>query len=105
MPPSGRIVRIRLLQFPPGPGVELFQTEHASHEPPERIADYGLQHLALYTDDIQAAAKRLEMAGGTLLSGPHPLAGIDSGQGNCGLYARTPWGMLIELIAYPAGIQ
>jgi hypothetical protein len=54
---------------------------------------------------MAAAAERFERAGGTLLSPPHGLAGVEDGPGNAGVYGRAPWGALIELITYPAGVD
>src|SRR5918994_5528835 len=40
--------------------------------------------------------------GVTLMSGPNPLPGPEAGEGNRFIYARTPWGLTVELISYPA---
>ena len=37
-----------------------------------------------------------------LMSGPNPLPGPEAGEGNRFIYARTPWGLTVELISYPA---
>lgn len=105
MPAGAKIVHMRLMQIGTGPTLELFQIEAAPHQNASRLNDFGWTHVALYVDDIEAAAKRFEEAGGTLLSPPHALAGIESGERNRGVYGRAPWGGLIELISYPSGIQ
>ena len=66
-----------------------------------RPSDFGIQHICLYVDDIDAAA-RLAAAGGTLLSEPGDLPGGDAGAGNRYVYTRTPWGSTIELVTYPS---
>ncbi|WP_260987720.1 VOC family protein [Roseomonas gilardii] len=96
---------MRLMRIGQGPTLELFQVEGAEPAPPAGLADRGLTHLGLYVDDIGAAAARLEASGGELLSAPHPLSGVEDGEGNAGAYGRTPWGMLVELITYPARIS
>ncbi|UVI39485.1 hypothetical protein [Qipengyuania spongiae] len=54
---------------------------------------------------MKDAASRPTAAGGTLLSDPHPLPGVEDGEHNSGVYAHAPWGMLIELISTPDGID
>ncbi|HEY5791988.1 MAG TPA: VOC family protein, partial [Chthoniobacterales bacterium] len=105
LPPGAKIVHMRLMRLGKGPSLELFRIEDAAHSPAAALNDYGWTHIALYVDDINAAAKRFEDAGGTLLSPPHGLAGVESGEKNLGLYGKAPWGGLIELLTYPSGIR
>lgn len=105
LPAGAAIVHMRLMRIGDGPSIELFQFAGSTQHHAPSLNDYGLQHLALYVDDIEAVAAAFEEAGGTLLSAPHALAGIEDGEGNAGLYGRAPWGGLIELISYPAGID
>ncbi len=94
----------RMLRIGDGPGIELFQmsapdgTQGSAATP----SDLGLGHFAVYTDDIDATAKRFADAGGTLLRGPNEMLGIEKGPGNQFMYARTPWGTIVELITYPS---
>jgi quinol monooxygenase YgiN/catechol 2,3-dioxygenase-like lactoylglutathione lyase family enzyme len=103
--PEAKIVHMRLLRLGNGPSLELFRIEGAPHADAAGLNDYGWTHIALYVDDIEAVAEKFKAAGGTLLSGPHGLAGVEAAENNRGLYGRAPWGGLIELIAYPSGIQ
>jgi catechol 2,3-dioxygenase-like lactoylglutathione lyase family enzyme/quinol monooxygenase YgiN len=105
LPHGAKIVHMRLLRIGDGPSLELFQIADAAHQPPAALNDFGWTHIALYVDDIKAASRRFEAAGGTLLSRPHALAGVESGPTNRGVYGRPPWGGLIELITYGSGIQ
>jgi catechol 2,3-dioxygenase-like lactoylglutathione lyase family enzyme len=105
MPPGAKIVHMRLMQIGTGPTLELFQIEGAPQQQPAQLNDFGWTHIAVYVDDIHAAAQRFQEAGGTLLSPPHGLAGIESGAQNAGVYGRAPWGGLIELLTYASGIQ
>lgn len=106
LPQGTKVLRIRMLSIGHSAGIELFQFVHTHQQRPALASDYGLQHAAFYVDDIHEAAARFEAAGGELLSTPSPLSGdIESGEGNTFVYGRTPWGMVIELISYPAGIQ
>src|SRR3712207_8334399 len=69
-----------------------------------RSSDVGIQHLAVYVDDLDAAAEHLRRHGVNLMSGPNPLPGPEAGEGNRFIYARTPWGLTVELISYPASM-
>lgn len=93
---------IRLLRLHDGPSLELFEYQSSDQKSPAIPSDFGLQHLAIYVDDIAAAAQRIEQAGGRLLSGPMDLPAIEGGPGNKFWYTRSPWGMTIELITYPS---
>lgn len=100
---EGTLVRaIRLLKFPDGPSLEIFHYQAANQQTPAIPSDFGLQHLALYVDDLLAAAERIKNAGGRLLRGPMDLPALESGTGNKFWYTKTPWGMTIELITYPS---
>jgi catechol 2,3-dioxygenase-like lactoylglutathione lyase family enzyme len=105
IPRGAGILHMRLMRLGVGPSLELFQFGQVEQKPSASLNDFGLQHVAVYVDDIAAAAARFERAGGTLLSPPHGLAGIEDGPGNAGVYGRAPWGGLIELITYPAGVD
>ena len=102
--PGASIVHMRLMRIGDGPSLELFQIDGATKEKPVTINGMGLTHIGLYVDDIQAAAARFQAAGGTLLSPVHPLAGVEAGKQNAGVYGTAPWGSLIELLTYPDGI-
>ncbi|MDY8023772.1 hypothetical protein [Paenibacillus polymyxa] len=78
--------------------------ENTPQAPATQLADYGLQHFAIYVDDMEVAAARFQQAGGTLLSPPHALTGFEAGTRNQFVYGRSPWGTIIELISYPDGI-
>ena len=100
---EGTTVRaIRLLRLHDGPSLELFEYQSGRQQPAAIPSDFGLQHLAVYVDDIFAAAARVKEAGGVLLSGPMDLPAIEGGPGNRFWYTRTPWGMTLELITYPS---
>jgi hypothetical protein len=38
------------------------------------------------------------------MSGPNPLPGPEAGEGNRFIYARTEWGLTVELISYPGSM-
>ncbi len=105
IPAGARIEHMRLMRIGASANIEMFRIANANQAEAAGLADYGLQHIALYVDDMDAAVQRLTEAGGTLLSDPHPLAGVEDGARNSGVYARAPWGALIELISTPDGID
>ncbi len=105
LPQGARIEHMRLMRIGSSASLEMFRIANADQRSPADLVDYGLQHIAIYVDDMAAAAQRFRDAGGTLLSAPHPLGGVEDGENNSGVYGRAPWGMLIELISTPDGID
>ncbi len=99
--PGSTLVTFRMLQLPHGPGIELFEYSTVDPRPPLTPADVGVQHFAVYVDDIDAACERIERAGGRVLAPPADLPGPESGAGNKWCYTRTPWDMTLELISVP----
>jgi len=91
-------VLMRMLRLGRGPGIELFERRTGSPVPQ---SDFGLQHVALYVDDIGAAAARFVEAGGVLLCKPAARLGVEEGDGNFFCYGRLPWGTTIELVSLP----
>ncbi|KTB95266.1 glyoxalase [Pseudomonas syringae ICMP 11293] len=101
--PAGAVIEvIRMLRLGNGPNLELFSYSGVGQARPVVPSDFGIQHICIYVDDIDAAAEQLQRAGGTLLSRPGELPGGDAGQGNRYVYTRTPWGSTIELVSYPS---
>lgn len=92
---------IRMLGFPNGPQIELFEYDGNEQSPPIRSSDLGWNHVAFYTDDIYATLEAVEDSGGNRLADPKPLSGLEAGDGNLFCYIRTPWGSTLELISYP----
>lgn len=96
------LVAMRMLQLVNGPGIELFEVRSPHQQSPARPSDLGLQHFAVYVDDIDAAVERFVAAGGELVAVPTPTIGVEAGPGNAYCYTKTPWGTLIELITHPS---
>jgi len=102
VPRGAEVGNQRLLRLGNGPSIELFEYVNV---PQRRVAapnDFGLQHIALYVDDIEEAGRRVEAAGGVLLKGPIDLPGLEAGAGCRFHYTRAPWGTTIELITFPS---
>ena len=102
--PGAAVLAMRMLRIGDGPGLELFEMRVPGQErqPAARPSDVGLQHFAVYTDDVSLTTSRFEKAGGTLLAGPNPMLGIEKGPGNGFRYGKTPWGTVVEFISYPS---
>lgn len=105
IPKNSKIVHMRLLEIGNGPTIEMFQFSNTLQKDTANLNDFGWQHIALYTDDIEKATEQVKLAGGELLSKPHPLANVENGPRNRGVYFKSPWGSLIELISYPDGLK
>lgn len=93
---------IRMIGFPNGAQIELFEFCGGAQVPPITPADLGWQHVAFYVDDIDLAVAQVEAAGGTRNADPLELSGIEAGAGNKFCYCKTPWGSMVELISYPS---
>lgn len=100
----GTVVKaVRMLKLHHGPGIELFQMQGPSQREPLRPNDFGLQHFAVYSDDVDAALARFSDAGGEVFTQPQPLGfPTEVGDGNVFCYGRTPWGTIIEFISTPS---
>jgi catechol 2,3-dioxygenase-like lactoylglutathione lyase family enzyme len=105
VPVGSHIQAVRFLRCANGANIELFEfSSPDQREEFPRPSDVGIQHLALYVDDLEAAVEHLRRHGVNLLSGPNPLPGPEAGEGNRFIYARTPWGLTLELISYPSAM-
>jgi len=101
--PGTVIKAIRMLKLKHGPGIELFEMHGPEQREPLRASDFGLQHFAVYCDDIDTALQRFKDAGGEVFTAPQPLGfPTEQGEGNQFCYGRTPWGSIVEFIAYPS---
>lgn len=102
LPPGTAIRHMRMMRLGNGASIELFEMAvPAGQHRPALACDLGLQHIAVYCDDVAATARRLKVAGGTLMTPPQSLIGIEAAGANTFCYARAPWGTVIELIAWP----
>lgn len=100
--PGARWITTKVLRLGDGPGIELFEYADDEQRPAATPADLGLQHFAVYVDDIDAARQLVIDAGGKALEGPLDLPGIESGDGNRWMYVVTPWGSIVELVTLPS---
>lgn len=100
--PRTVITEIRFYRLGNGTNVELFQYDSADGQAPQpRNSDIGGHHLALYVDDMDAAAAYLRANNIEVMGEPVTSAGASAGQR--WLYFRSPWGMQFELVSFPEG--
>lgn len=95
-------VRGAMLRFGPATNVEFLQYDVPGQvtEPP-LASDVGAAHLAVFVDDMDAAADRLRsesrvtwVGEASAVTGDQPHAGLIN------LFCTTRWGMLLELVSY-----
>jgi catechol 2,3-dioxygenase-like lactoylglutathione lyase family enzyme len=100
--PRTAITEIRFYRLGNGSNLEVFHYDSADGQAPQpRNSDIGGHHLALYVDDIDAAAAYLREQGVEVMGEPVVSAGASAGQR--WLYFRSPWGMQFELVSFPDG--
>ncbi len=102
--PRAVIEEIVLMRCGFGANIELFNyTAPDQKDVQPRNSDIGGHHIAIYVDDIDAAAAYLKEAGIRTLMGPLPVSeGPAAGQAI--LYFYAPWGLQMEAISYPDGM-
>lgn len=100
--PGTAIVAVSMLRFGNGPNLEIFEIDRPRHTDQRSISDFGISHFSITVDDIDAAAKKFQDAGGTMLEGPYNLTDQEQGPGNRGVFGQTPWGLLIEFEQLPS---
>lgn len=100
--PGARWIRSVHLRLGDGAAIELFEYEDEEKRSPPTASDLGIQHFAIYVDDIQLAREQVIRAGGAPLEGPTLLSGNEEGEGNSWLYTLAPWGGVVELVSFPS---
>jgi catechol 2,3-dioxygenase-like lactoylglutathione lyase family enzyme len=98
IPEGTTVQRVRMLRLANGPSLELFEYGDVEQRAPLRACDFGIQHFALYVDDLDTALAAVVAAGAP----PEDLPGMEAGPGNRWMYAELPWGGLIELVSAPS---
>lgn len=101
--PDDTVMReLRFYRCGNGSNFEVFSYEasDAATAPPQN-SDVGGHHVALYVDDIDAAAAFLRKRGLRVLGEPTESGGASRGQR--WVYFLSPWGMQFELVSFPHG--
>jgi catechol 2,3-dioxygenase-like lactoylglutathione lyase family enzyme len=103
--PRAVIRKLRMFRCKTGASFEIFEyeLEGASATPP-RNSDVGGHHLAFYVEDMNAAVAYLKALGITVQGEPTTMQSGPS-KGLTWVYFLSPWGMQLELVSYPAGME
>ena len=103
--PRAEIAQLAMVRCGNGSNVEVFQykADGASLAEP-RNSDVGGHHLAFYVEDMAAAVAYLKSKGVRLLGDPTPFSQGPIG-GETINYFLAPWGMQMELVSYPNGMN
>jgi glyoxylase I family protein len=100
--PRTVITEIRFYRLGNGTNLEVFAYDSADGQAAQpRNSDIGGHHLALYVDDMDAAAAYHREQGVEVMGDSVASAGASAGQR--WLYFRSPWGMQFELVSFPDG--
>lgn len=103
--PRAEIAQLAMLRCGNGSNVEVFQYKaDAAGRVAPRNSDVGGHHLAFYVEDIAAAASYLKSKGVRMLGDPTPFQQGPIG-GETIDYFLAPWGMQMELVSYPNGMN
>lgn len=99
---GARIYACREIKIGYGPTIELFEIHVDGQLHAVLSSDLGLQHFAVYTDNMTDSIKQFASAGGRMLSEPTPIIFLlEKGDRNLFCYGVTPWGTSVEFITYP----
>ena len=75
-----------------------------SSKAPSRNTDVGGHHLVFYVEDTNAAVAYLKARGITVQEEPTTMQSGPS-RGPTWVYFLSPWGMQLELVSYPVGME
>jgi catechol 2,3-dioxygenase-like lactoylglutathione lyase family enzyme len=103
--PRAVIHQITLVRCGYGSNIELFQYSSPDQQNmTPKNSDIGGYHIAFYVDDIKAAKDYLDSKGVKTFFGPFPVnEGPAAGQSIT--YFLAPWGLQMEIISYPKGME
>lgn len=99
----GTTVSVAFLRFGPNLNLELLQfTGPDNMKSPPRVSENGAVHIAIWVDDVTRAANDLRTQPGVEIVGEvgKPSTGADKGA--TWIYARTAFGVHLELVNRPA---
>jgi len=103
--PRAEITKLGMLRCGMGANIEVFQYSAAGAATAEpRNSDVGGHHIAFYVEDMAAAVAYLKGKGVKLLGDPTPFEQGPIG-GETINYFLTPWGLQMELVSYPHGMN
>jgi|GEM_PF-3440557 len=105
MSPKTKLYACRMIKIGSGPNIELFEVQVNGQREAVKSSDLGIQHFAIYTDNMMESLEKFSKAGGKVLSEPNRLLfPSEAGDKNFFCYGITPWGTSVEFITYPDGM-
>lgn len=103
--PQTKLYACRMIKIGNGPDIELFEVHVNGQRQAVKSSDLGIQHFAIYTDNMIASLEKFSNAGGKILSEPNRLLfPLEAGDKNFFCYGVTPWGTSVEFLTYPDGM-
>jgi hypothetical protein len=91
-----------MLRCGPGANLELLAWNRADPPPsPGPHPGIGAAHVAIYVDDVRAAADFLAAQPGTRVLGSPTVVIGEPNEGTEFVYVLLPWGMCLELVRWP----
>ena len=100
VPAGTKITLARMYRLAGGPSIELFHYVVDDQRAALRACDVGFQHVALFVEDIEAAAEKMVAAGGRQMAEPWGMIGPESGEDNRFCFVKAPFGAMFELVSY-----
>src|SRR5918995_1116825 len=105
VPAGSRIKAVSFLRCANGANIELFEFYSPDQrEEFPRPSDVGIQHLAVYVDDLDAAVEHLRRHEVNLMSGPNPLPGPEAGKVTGFIYPRPRGGRTVQRTSRRAAV-
>jgi len=103
VPPRASSMTIAMLRCGVGSNIELFEFANSrGRRTPSDLEDFGIQHIAFYTDNMQRAVAYLKSKGLTILGEPLLMTSGDTA-GETWVHFMSPWGLELELVQSPNG--
>lgn len=105
LPRGGQVLARRVMNIGGSTNIELFVFAGMEPQRAAHTYDFGLQHFAVYVDDLSETAKNVLDAGGKLYAEDGMIQAIRRGAGpHYGwMYCETPWGSVIEIVTFQEG--
>ncbi|MGK9175073.1 VOC family protein [Yokenella regensburgei] len=104
-PVEMNVTGLSMLRLANGCNIELFQTSPSAQDHQANPATPGINHFSIYVDDILLAGERMRENGAKMFEGPSDCFAQEEGKGNQTWFGITTFGVLIELITLPAGLN
>lgn len=96
--------KIAMLRCGNGSNLEIFEFEApGQRRDMPKFSDWGGAHLTFYVDDMNQAVEYLLSRGVHVMGGAAESPGPEAGKESTNTHFLSPWGQMMEVIAYPFG--